>query len=183
MTIGQPRGMANANVATAALSGLAAQPREVTLANRATAALPGWSVSIPLEPVAKGRPRMSPAEYATGPDGERVKVRKASVYTPADTDDFEHKVRWYLRAGRVTALDGDLRVDVTFRYTPKHSRKYAHDDADNMIKALFDATNKIGWTDDKQVSEIHCYLQACQPGEQPGIDYTVTTLPSGTPGI
>lgn len=118
----------------------------------------GWLITIPLEPVAKARPRMTPAEYASGPEGERVKVRGAHTYTPRETADYQAKVRWLLRQQRVPVLDGDLRVDVTFHYTPKHSRKYAHDDADNYIKALFDAINTIGWTDDRQVREIHCYL-------------------------
>jgi Holliday junction resolvase RusA-like endonuclease len=138
----------------AAQPNLATEPR-----NRAAEPPAYWQVTIPLQPVAKARPRITPAEYEYLPDGRRRKVRGAHGYTPPDTAEYELKVRWYLRQAKIPRLDGDLAVTVIFSYVPVRGKPRGHDDLDNYLKALFDATNTIGWKDDRQVVSVHAWLE------------------------
>jgi Holliday junction resolvase RusA-like endonuclease len=116
-----------------------------------TTALPqSWSVTLAVSPVPKGRPRMG----------------NGRVYTPARTAQFETTVRWLLRQQHIPLLTAaELRVDVQFWVARMDA------DADNYLKALFDATNKIGWRDDRQVREVHACLDKAAGGIEPHIEF------------
>lgn len=114
------------------------------------------SVVIPGEPVAKQRPRTSPAEYVVGPNGQRIKTRKAHTYTPKKTEQGELLIGWSLREARVRRNEfDDLTVRVVF-YSKDTSR---YRDVDNLIKTLLDACNSIAWADDSQVTRIVADLE------------------------
>lgn len=96
---------------------------------------------IPIEPVAKGRPRLA---------------RGGFVYTPKETRIFERKVSEYLRLKYWgTPLTGPVFFSINFYLTKPKSvkRKYpsVRPDADNFIKALLDACNGILFKDDAQI--------------------------------
>ena len=88
---------------------------------------------------------MSPSEY-TVVGGRKVRTRKAHAYTPESTSVYEEHVGWLLRqAGVKCASKGDLGVRAVFFLGGGPEA-----DSDNLLKALFDAGNRIGWADDKQ---------------------------------
>ena len=151
------------------------EPRPDTKAKRHADSPRSWSVSLPVEPVAKARPRISPAEYERVA-GERVKVRGAHGYTEDKTAQFETTVRWLLRAKKIPVLEGDLEVEIQFWYTPVSRKPRGHDDLDNYVKALFDATNGIGWNDDRQVVHIDAGLYKITAGLAPHITFSARVV-------
>lgn len=112
-------------------------------------------IVIPVEPVAKGRPRFG---------------KNGNAYTPQKTRDYEELVRWYAKSAKIRPLAGDLRVSVCF-YLPipkswTKAKKQAaawgklrpsvKPDIDNLAKSCLDALNNgIGYYDDKQIVELH----------------------------
>lgn len=96
---------------------------------------------LPIEPVPKGRPRMT---------------RSGHVYTPAKTREFEHLVSCLAKKKIKKALTGALELDCEFymRKPKKPVNMYPRGDLDNYVKAVADALNGIAWADDAQVSQI-----------------------------
>lgn len=97
-----------------------------------------------LEPVAKGRPRMS---------------RSGHAYTPEKTREFEKELQKQARKQhRGAPLTGALKLVVTYfmRAPKKRVRVFptTKPDLDNLIKPK-DALNGIIWEDDSQIIEIH----------------------------
>jgi len=124
------------------------------------AALPPWpappapadvllQVRLSLPPVPAARPRVSPAEY-TRIGGQRVKTRGAHAYNPQDYEDYKRDVGWLFRLARVTRHDSDeLGVYGIFHLGLDSGVA----DGDNLLKAVVDAGNGIGWRDDRQFTE------------------------------
>ena len=112
------------------------------------------TLTIPGEPVAKGRPRMTRAGHA---------------YTPAKTRQYEAAVRALaLSEIGAIALEGPLSVHIicSYRIPPswtKARQKRAQDgtehmitkpDIDNACKAVIDAINGVFWVDDRQIVRL-----------------------------
>lgn len=103
----------------------------------------GFSFSIPMEPVAKGRPRMT---------------KTGRAFTPQKTRTAEGTIKYFAaRAieGRPMPLfDGpvELRVEFIFPRGASVKRRLhsVKPDLDNLIKSM-DALNGIVWVDDSQI--------------------------------
>lgn len=103
-------------------------------------------VNIPIEPVAKARPRMT---------------RSGHVYTPKKTETAESIMRWWaynaVGLNEVPVFSGAVHVDIEFIFTkPKSVKRLRHTvkpDLDNLIK-INDAFNGIFWRDDSQIVSI-----------------------------
>lgn len=109
---------------------------------------------IDIEPVPKGRPRVS----------------SGRTYTPARTAQFEEAVRWSLKAKRARPTElGELRVDLGLLVRKGKIKG----DADNYVKACLDAGNQRLWIDDKQIREIHATLD--ETIDNPGFTIRVST--------
>lgn len=95
-------------------------------------------LTIPGEPVSKGRPR----------------VTSHGTYTPEKTKTAEEEVGWALKlAWKKEPSTSDFMVGMEFHV--KGKRRW---DLDNLMKLVLDAGNKIVWKDDSQVIELHGYL-------------------------
>lgn len=116
------------------------------------------AVVVDGEPVPKGRPRTSPAEW-TVVDGRRVRTRAARTYTPTRTAAAEERIGWALRAAGVRRADtDDLEVRVVF-----HLAGRRRVDVDNLVKTALDACNGIAWRDDCQVTLLHAEVVRGSP--------------------
>lgn len=94
------------------------------------------------EPVPKGRPRLG---------------RGGGTYTPARTREYEERVGWaYRQTAPGLVFEGPVRVWVYVHEGRRSPRLQG--DADNYAKVL-DGLNGIAWHDDRQVVELHVYLE------------------------
>lgn len=114
--------------------------------------------SIPGEPVAKGRPRMSSRNGF------------ARAYTPQKTIAFEGRVGFagsQAMAGEppvegALCLSVDVRLPIPASWSRKRQEEAAlgrirptsRPDVDNFIKGVADGLNGIVWKDDSQVVEL-----------------------------
>ena len=128
-------------------------------------------VDIPGPVVGKGRPRF---------------VRSTGrVFTPGKTLTAENRIGYELaRAWGKTPLNEPLTLRVTVFVTvpASHSKKFraaalagqvipaAKPDLDNVIKLIGDAGNKVVWSDDSRLAEIHARRRYA---EAPGLSITV----------
>ena len=114
-----------------------------------------FEATIPMTPVAKGRPRLT------------ARGGFAYAYTPQKTRDAEEHLRWQLiRVWRHPPLGGAISLQVTFYMPiPKSigmKKKIAllngphlkRPDADNFLKQLMDSGNGLLWVDDSQIWDI-----------------------------
>ena len=105
------------------------------------------SFTLPIMPVAKGRPRLS----------GRV------VFTPVKTRHFENQCSWLMRTNyKGPPLAGAVACKIVFALQkPKTSKRTYPDghvgDLDNFVKAVCDAANGILWIDDCQIVDLHCF--------------------------
>ena len=111
-------------------------------------------LTIPIEPVAKGRPRMT---------------RTGHTYTPQKTRDFETEFRAKLIEAVVNYpvfIDCPVKLTVTFYLSkPKSAtrkRPCVKPDLDNLIKSM-DAANGILWCDDAQITSLIAVKQYGDP--------------------
>jgi Holliday junction resolvase RusA-like endonuclease len=105
-----------------------------------------------IDPVAKGRPRLS----------------RYGVYTPKKTKDFESKLKWMaMDVFSGPPLDGPLRAEITINIKRPKSvkRKYptCKPDIDNFQKSLFDGLNGIIIKDDSLI--IECVVKKRYAGK------------------
>ena len=100
-----------------------------------------FEFTIPLEPVAKGRPRFS---------------KRSGVYTPSKTRKAEQDLRYFLsKEFSRPPLEGPVRIFARFTFVrPKsvseHKRPYmqTRPDISNVWKTIEDAGNNLIWRDD-----------------------------------
>ena len=113
-----------------------------------------FEITIPGNPVAKGRPRVS----------------KYGTYTPKKTADFESYVEycWAAEYGNIKPSDKPLKAEIIFYMPiPKSASKKiktamkngetAHikkPDLDNMAKSVLDALNGLAYIDDSQIYSL-----------------------------
>jgi Holliday junction resolvase RusA-like endonuclease len=94
-------------------------------------------VNMPIEPVAKERPRST---------------AKGQTYTPARTREAEKVIGTLLRAANRNSPPVDEPVGVALHFDCTSRRR---NDVDNLAKLVLDAANGIVWTDDRHVAELH----------------------------
>ena len=104
-------------------------------------------ITVPGRPVPKGRPRLG------------VRGRKAFIYTPPETREFEETVRVYAVKHKVKKQNGDLAAIATF-YTGGQG------DVDNLLKSLMDGLNGVAWEDDRQVKVVIGVKLNCPKGQE-----------------
>lgn len=125
-----------------------------------------WTVTIPIKPVPKGRPRATIC----------AKRGRIKIYTPKTTTDYEKAIaETWKQATRGFKYDREqpLYVNLVFglpiaKSTPKgkaeqmaqgiirHTKK---PDADNLAKAVMDALNGVAWEDDSQVVKVSIFKE------------------------
>lgn len=101
--------------------------------------------ALPMDPVAKGRPRFT---------------RSGHTFTPAKTRAFETEFR--LRASKFKPkkpLTGPLHVEIAFAVKPPKKRKHpiypiVKPDLDNYVKGCQDAMNQVFYLDDAQIVSL-----------------------------
>ena len=120
-----------------------------------------FSISIPIDPVPKARPRFT---------------RAGHTYTPKKTADYEKAIAEYWeQATKGLSYDREqpLVVNLGFglpipKSTPKYKRHLMQDgtikptkrvDVDNLAKAVMDALNGVAWGDDSQVVKITIFKE------------------------
>jgi Holliday junction resolvase RusA-like endonuclease len=103
------------------------------------------SFTLPIDPVAKARPRLG---------------RNGQVYTPKETVQFENLVRMLsARYKPKELLTGPIKTEVTLYLVPpkrpKNKYPIVRPDWDNLAKSVCDALNGVMWKDDSQVFDAH----------------------------
>lgn len=123
--------------------------------------------TIPITPVAKGRPRLG----------------RYGVFTPDKTRQYESELKALMRS-KLTSnalLAGPLYLSVRFILLkpkrPKHkSEPIGKPDLDNFWKAIADAGNGILWLDDSQIVETYARKLFDVSGAGPRIEIEVKEL-------
>lgn len=104
------------------------------------------AVTIPGEPIAKGRPRFG----------------NGRTYTPKATLEAEEHVGWLMKATGAQ-VDASSRFHVGIVVKSKKAKA----DLDNILKLILDAGNGVIWNDDSQVVSFTAFrsfdLCACGP--------------------
>lgn len=126
--------------------------------------------TIPGEPTAKGRPR----------------VTRYGTYTPKETVAYENLVKlMYREKYHNKMLEGALMGMVTCYFPvpksmPKYKRKLVESgqlhptkkpDCDNLAKAVFDALNGIAYKDDSQI--VHMICTKVYTLDEPRVEVTI----------
>lgn len=128
-------------------------------------------LKLMLEPVAKGRPRVS---------------RQGRVYTPAKTAAFERDIQ--LLTQHLNPMGGALTLKACFVCKrPKSLRsaggervpKVTRPDIDNYLKALLDGLNGSVFEDDAQLVELAGSKFYAAKGEDPHIQVEVMAFEGG----
>ncbi|HEY5576231.1 MAG TPA: RusA family crossover junction endodeoxyribonuclease [Clostridiaceae bacterium] len=130
--------------------------------------------TIPGEPKAKARPRMS--------------TKTGHTYTPQDTINYENWVKQCFMLSRdKKRLEGQLAAKIYCYFTiPKSASKKKRElmlngkirptkkpDIDNVCKAILDSLNGIAYHDDSQV--VECLISKCY-SEIPRVDIKLLEL-------
>lgn len=100
--------------------------------------------TIPGEPVAKQRPRVT---------------KRGITYTPDKTVNYCNLVKWSFQQSAPELwipLDKPIIVSITARFTrpksqQKATRKTTKPDVDNIAKSILDSLNGLAWVDDARV--------------------------------
>lgn len=114
-----------------------------------------YTVTLPGEPAPKRRPRVS----------------RRGTYTPEQTVIAEEAIGWGLKAAGCRPLDGPVRVEI---------RAYCRrldTDVDNIAKLVLDACNGIAWQDDRQVAELHVWVE--RRAERPRTELVIEQIADG----
>ena len=100
-------------------------------------------ITINLEPVALSRPR--------------VNTTNRGRYLPKHCQNYLDELRLLLRAAfPQQPFDAPLTVTLHF-YRPRKTTAKNFGDIDNLAKAVLDAANGVIWTDDRLITELHCF--------------------------
>lgn len=102
----------------------------------------------------------------------RFNTRTGSAYTPRETKLYEESVLYYflLKYPHPKKLDGALRLSIDAYFEPPKStsksireqmyagniRHIKKPDADNIVKSICDALNKVAYVDDGQIACVSC---------------------------
>lgn len=92
-------------------------------------------ITVPGRPVPKGRPRFG------------VRGKKAYVYTPTETKEYEKLVGWVAKSAGCRPVEGPVSVALSVYVKGRL-------DADNIAKSILDGLNGIAYEDDDQVVEL-----------------------------
>jgi len=139
------------------------------------------TLTIPGEPVAKGRPRVT---------------NRGITYTPAKTKNYETLVQelyWAKYRGK-DMLQGQLTMTIdAYFQIPKSASKKKREamlrgedrptkrpDLDNCIKSIADALNGIAYQDDSYIVEV---IARKWWAEQPLVEITIIELGGGSHAI
>jgi Holliday junction resolvase RusA-like endonuclease len=123
-----------------------------------------WALVLDIDPVVKGRPRMT---------------RWGRAYTPAKTAQAEKEIKDIVKdIWKLEPLAGSLRVKIRFICSrpKKPAKDYPRGDVDNYTKLVCDALNEIVWFDDSQIVDIRASKEY---GEKGRVDIRVTELCQG----
>ena len=93
-------------------------------------------ITVPGRPVPKGRPRLG------------VRGKKAFIYTPPATREYEKLVGWVARCSGCKPLNGSLAVKLHLFIRGRSG------DVDNYCKSILDGLNGVAYQDDGQVVEL-----------------------------
>lgn len=115
------------------------------------------SAVLDVAPVVKGRPRLG----------------KGRTFTPQKTRDYEALIA-QLIAPHV--LQKNLTDDL-FVYARFHTATQRRRDLDNLVKALLDGFNDVVYADDKQVVEVHAWVEL--GSSQPRTDVVIGVAAAG----
>lgn len=134
-----------------------------------------YTVVIPGEPCAKGRPRFS--------------KKTGHAYTPQKTVSWEGRAQAVMMAAVKGGkpLEGPLALKILAVFTcpktdhrkrePRKRRWHTKNkDLDNIIKAVADAGNGVLWLDDRQVCHVIANKWIGAQGEAPRVEFTVLQL-------
>ena len=100
-------------------------------------------ITINIEPVALARPR--------------VNTTNRGRYLPAKSRRFLDDLHCLVRAAfNRLPFDKPLAVTLHF-YRPRTPTAKNFGDIDNLAKAVLDACNGVIWSDDRLITELHCY--------------------------
>lgn len=127
-------------------------------------------LTIPGEPVGKGRPR----------------ITKYGTYTPKKTRDYELKVKdcWRRQSGQKFADKAPLLATLTAYFpipksTPKKKAAsmegtfhVSRPDCDNIAKAVLDSLNGLAYHDDSAVQITRCWK--VYTSREPRVEVTIT---------
>jgi len=126
-----------------------------------------FSVFLPFEPVAKGRPRLS----------------KYGAYTPEKTRKAELNIKIFLQIKKAPLFESPVALELLFKMKrpksvskkkrPEHTVK---PDLSNLIKLVEDAANRILYNDDSQILEIKARKEYAEEGEAPGTFLKIINL-------
>lgn len=97
-----------------------------------------YRINVPGRPVPKGRPRLG------------VHGKKAYIYTPPATREYEKLVGWVAKSVGCQPVEGPVSVSLNVYARGKL-------DADNIAKSILDGLNGIAYQDDDQVIELHIW--------------------------
>ncbi len=92
-------------------------------------------IIIPGRPVPKGRPRLG------------IRGRKAFVYTPPATREYEKLVGWVAKSAGCRPVEGPVSVALSVYVKGRL-------DADNIAKSILDGLNGVAYWDDDQVMDL-----------------------------
>ena len=131
--------------------------------------------TIPGEPVAKGRPRLTTVNGF------------ARAYTPAKTANYESLVALAAQQAECPMFDGAVSVHIRAIWPcPKSQErkklprppqwKITKPDADNCGKCICDGLNGIAWRDDSQVASLTVVKLIGAQGEQPRVEVCIKRL-------
>lgn len=121
-----------------------------------------------LDPVPKGRPRLS---------------RGGHAFTPLKTREAERIIQLMAQkqAGNQPRLAGPIQADVLFVISkpkkPKDKNYHVvRPDLDNLLKLVLDALNGILWNDDSQIVQICASKRYVNDNEKPYIELILKDL-------
>lgn len=95
--------------------------------------------TVPGLPIAKARPRAG-----------HMNNGRIRIYTPQKTLNYERDVAWEAKHAKIRRAEGI--VAVTLRFFG------CKGDADNLAKSVLDGLNGIAYNDDRQIEELHIYV-------------------------
>lgn len=104
---------------------------------------------------------------------KRPRVVRGRTFTPPETVEYESRIGWAFKAAHPGGfLEGPLKV--TVRVSEASRRPQWQGDADNYSKSALDALNKLAWADDKEIEELHVYVN--RHAASPGMDIEIEEI-------